>query len=288
VDWPNRYGHKHRSHRALLDAQSNRTAKHDLENWFFKFFKTSKPGEKAFESFRGLAGNRYDIVAYLFFLKDWNQFMPIAPITFDKAFRLLNFDLVTSGHCSWSNYVRYNKSLLSVQRVLKEVQGVHNARLIDAHSFCWMLIRLKLAAPTPPTVIPLPVPVHNLEEVVIQESEIIDDGQLNVVDEEKFLAQQAKNRQLGKLAQEVALRSERKRLAASGLPNPNVVKPVWKEWKRGYDILSREVDGKARHIEVKSTRKSGKRLSFFLSAHEWKMSRKLLNYYFYLVLNASS
>jgi len=110
----------------------------------------------------------------------------------------------------------------------------------------------------------------------------------NLVDWPNRYGHQAKKRQLGKLAQEVALQSERKRLVEEGHPNPNVVEPVWKEWKRGYDILSCDVDGKARHIEVKSARKSGRQLSFFLSAHEWKKSRKLQNYYFYLVLNASS
>ena len=286
VDWPNLYGHTYRSHRALLDAKSNRAARHDLEKWFFDFFKTSKPDERAFESFRSLAGNRYDIIAYLFFLKDWNRYMPIAPKTFDEAFRIFEFDLVTSGHCSWPNYVRYNNALLSVQQALHETQGVRDVRLVDAHSFCWMLIRLEGAVSSPEVIIPLPVPVRDLDEVVIKESEIIEDGEFNVVDEEKFQALQAKQRKLGKLAQEVALQSERKRLAKLGFPNPDFVAPVWKEWKRGYDILSCEMDGKRRHIEVKSARKSGPKLSFFVTAHEWRTSRKLPNYYFYLVTNA--
>ncbi len=286
VDWPNRYGHKHRSHRALLDARTNRSAKFNLEKWFFDFFKTRKSEEKAFESFRALAGNRYDIVSYLFFLKDWERFMPIAPTTFDKAFRLFKIDLVTSGRCSWSNYVRYSESLVAVQRSIKELNGVKDARLVDAHSFCWMLIRLKLPAAPPEAVIPLPEPVQNLEQVVIRESEIIEEGQFDVVDEEKFQAQQARNRHLGKLAQEVALQSERLRLAKVGQADPKLVTPVWNELKRGYDILSREVDGRPRHIEVKAVRKSGKRLSFFVSAYEWRMSRERPNYYFYLVANA--
>ncbi len=63
--------------------------------------------------------------------------MPIAPATFDKAFRLFNFDVVTSGRCSWSNYTRYNEGLLAVKQALRETQGVRDARLVDAHSFCW-------------------------------------------------------------------------------------------------------------------------------------------------------
>jgi hypothetical protein len=84
VDWPNRYGHKHRSHRALLDARRNPKRRCKFEKWFFTFFKTSKSEEKAFEEFPELTGNRrYDLVAYLYFLKDWDRFMPIAPATFE-------------------------------------------------------------------------------------------------------------------------------------------------------------------------------------------------------------
>jgi hypothetical protein len=287
VAWQNRYGHKHRSHRRILDARSNPEARYDLEKWFFDFFKGRPNEEQAFETFRRLAGNRYDIVAYLFFLKDWHRFMPIAPSTFDKALRLFNFDLVTSGRCSWQNYTSYNKSLLSVQQALRDIEGVLDARLVDAHSFCWMLIRLKLPAPPSDTVIPLPVAVKTLDAVAtIHELDITDEIHFNAVDEEEFLKKQARNRQLGKLAPEIALQSERKRLTKIGHPNPEVVKPVWDELKRGYDILSYELKGDTRPIEVKAARKSGKRISFFLTAYEWRRSRRVRNYHFYLVLNA--
>ncbi len=135
-------------------------------------------------------------------------------------------------------------------------------------------------------MIPMPLPIRNIDNIVVKDSELVVDGEFNEVDDEKFFQQQARNRQLGHLAQEVALKSERRRLAEAGHPNPNVAKPVWKEWKRGYDILSCEVNGVARHIEVKSARKSGKQLSFFLSTYERRMSQKLPNYYFYLVTKA--
>jgi len=187
VDWPNRYGHKHLSHRALLEARSNLTMRYEFEKWFFAFFKTSKSEEKAFEEFRELAGNRYDLVAYLFFLKDWDRFMPIAPTTFDKAFRLFGFDLVTSGRCSWANYARYNENLLEVQRALRNFRGIRDARLIDAHSFCWMLIRLKLPAATQEPVIPIPVLVSTLKTLAISESDIQQDREFTTVDEQHFL-----------------------------------------------------------------------------------------------------
>lgn len=288
VDWPNRYGHKHLSHRSLLDAKSDRAMRYEFEKWFFAFFKTSKSEEKAFEEFRELAGNRYDLVAYLFFLKDWDRFMPIAPTTFDKAFRLFGSDLITSGKCSWANYARYNEHLLEVQRALCHFRGIRDARLIDAHSFCWMLIRLKLPPAAQETIIPMPVPVNSLKGVTIPASEIQEDGEFTTVDEEEFFKKHARNLQLGKLAQDIALQSERKRLAKLGFLSAKAVKPVWDQPTRGFDLLSRENNGAERLIEVKAARRSGGRLSFCLTDYEWRVSQKRRNYYFYLVLNAST
>lgn len=66
------------------------------------------------------------------------------------------------------------------------------------------------------------------------------------------------------------------------------VRPVWDEPAHGYDILSYEVDGTPHYIEVKAAGRSGEKLSFFLTQNEWKRSRALANYFFYLVLDADS
>jgi hypothetical protein len=78
----------------------------------------------------------------LFFLKDWDRFVPISPKTFDRAFELLGIDLTTSKHCSWQNYTQFNDAIRSIQDALKDVTGLGEIRMIDAHSFCWMLVRL--------------------------------------------------------------------------------------------------------------------------------------------------
>ena len=67
--------------------------------------------------------------------------MPIQPTTFDRAFRDLGIDLVTVRNCSWENYQRFNTALRGVQGALEEKGGLTKIRLIDAHSFCWMLAR---------------------------------------------------------------------------------------------------------------------------------------------------
>jgi len=67
---------------------------------------------------------------------------PLRPRISDRSFALLGIELVTSGHCNWTNYADYNDALRAAQGSLQEVAG---ARLIDAHSFCWMLVRPELA-----------------------------------------------------------------------------------------------------------------------------------------------
>lgn len=287
VDWQNRFGHKKRSHRAILDARADRSVGRSFEQWFFDFFKGGSTDGEAFEGFRKLVGNRYDLIAYMFFLKDWKRFMPIAPTTFDEALRLLGIDLITARHCSWQNYSRYNEGLLAVQQALRE-EGVTDARLIDAHSFCWMLVRLELPA-APPEVTPLPEMLSGLQLITPELQPTSEDTEFDVVDEEQFAQRDAERRRLGRLAQDIALRSERRRLHEAGHPNAeDAVQAVWDQPGRGYDIKSCELDGTPRHIEVKAARQSGARLSFFLTQNEWKQSRSLPNYRFYLVLNAQS
>jgi hypothetical protein len=293
VSWQNRYGHKAKSHRALLDAKSDVSARRDFEQWFLDFFHSRLGNEDAFERFRKMAGDRYDLIAYLFFLKDWNRFMPIAPTTFDKAFQLLGVELVTAHHCSWDNYARYNETLLEVQRTLREVAGVVEPRLIDAHSFCWMLVRMKMPASSPPVVIPVPKVMAGLQAVTLttkpSATETDTETDFDTMDEKQFAQRDAERRRLGNLAQDIAIQSERKRLREAGHPSPEeAVRAVWDEPARGYDILSCELDGTPRYIEVKAARQSGQKLSFFLTQNEWKQSRSKTNYCFYLVLKAES
>ena len=86
------------------------------------------------------------------------------------------------------------------------------------------------------------------------------------------------------------MKSEMDRLGKAGHADPSsVVLPVWDEPARGYDILSAEMNGDPRHVEVKAARrKSDGTLSFILSLNEFEKSRSLDNYWFYLVIGADS
>ena len=78
--------------------------------------------------------------------------MPIKSTTFEEAFHLLGIDYELSGRCSWENYEGYLRRLESVQDMLNRQDIVpeikRQVRLIDAHSFCWMLVEMKTSLPS--------------------------------------------------------------------------------------------------------------------------------------------
>jgi hypothetical protein len=65
---------------------------------------------------------------------------------FDEAFRQLGIDLTTVRSCTWDNYSRYNAAIGGVRDKPDAVNGLADVRLIDVHSFCWLLAKLPSAA----------------------------------------------------------------------------------------------------------------------------------------------
>ena len=139
VGWQNQYGHASRSHKALLDAREKPNGFADVERLLFDFFISDLPEASAFERFNAAGIKSYDLTAYLFFLKDMDRYMPIRPMTFDPVLERLGFHFSTTGKCSADNYSRFNDALREVQLALTETAGLNDIRLIDAHSFCWLL-----------------------------------------------------------------------------------------------------------------------------------------------------
>jgi len=56
----------------------------------------------------------------------------------------------------------------------------------------------------------------------------------------------------------------------------------------GYDILSFELDGTPKYIEVKTTTSKIGRTSFYISSNELEVSKSIENYYFYIVFEVKS
>ena len=139
VLWQNLYGDAKRDHHVLLESTSNAKRCRDLERLLFGLYRGDSDEGVCFDKLSDLIGAKYRLLAYLYFLKDMDRFMPILPTTFDRAFRDLGIDLVTKRNCSWENYQLFNTALGEVQKALARMEGLTNARLIDAHSFCWII-----------------------------------------------------------------------------------------------------------------------------------------------------
>jgi len=142
VFWQNRYGHSNRDHRTLLEATSNPKLRREIEGLLFGLFRGGADESATFDRLNDLTGAKYPLLAYVFFLKDMERFMPIQPTGFDRAFRALGIDFSTLRQCSWENYATYNQTLAALRPLIEASAGLKNVRLVDAHSFCWIFSSL--------------------------------------------------------------------------------------------------------------------------------------------------
>ena len=142
VFWQNRFGHAHRDHRAMLEATSNPPLRDTIEGLLFGLYRGGADEGFTFEELRQATGSKYPLLAYLFFLKDIERFMPIQPTGFDLAFRALGIEFSTLRQCSWANYARFNATLDGLRPLIADAAGLSAVRLVDAHSFCWILSKL--------------------------------------------------------------------------------------------------------------------------------------------------
>jgi hypothetical protein len=140
VFWQNRYGHAYREHRALLEAaSSNGKLGGDLEGLLFGLYRGGADEGATFDRLRDLTGAKYPLLAYLFFLKDADRFVPIQPTSFDRTFDNLGVHFTTLRQCSWENYATYNATLDALRPLIAAAARLRTVRLIDAHSFCYIL-----------------------------------------------------------------------------------------------------------------------------------------------------
>ena len=119
------------------DSFSKKINSEELETTLFNFYKTKIKDSEAFEQLMS-EGLSYQFIAYLFFIKDGQKFLPISQERFDKIFKQIGLsDFKTSGNASWENYSEFCSIIKQVQKFLKLKDK--NATLLDAHSFLWIL-----------------------------------------------------------------------------------------------------------------------------------------------------
>jgi len=283
VDWDKRFGPEKRSHLSLYEAVDSTTNRFAYESLLYDFYREELSPEDAFGSLVEQAGKRYDFIAYLFFLKDWTRYLPISPANFDKAFAMLDVGLKTSQQCSWVNYQSYLNVIRQVRNALRDA-GMDDVRLIDAHSFCYMLARMKLpeVSATSP-IVPEPL-VIGAAAIDSPEPTQPAPGGGGDVDFDWLRDERAA---LGGLAEDIAFDAEEERLRRAGRSDlAERIERVADDHTKGYDIKSFNDDGTDRFIEVKAVRAESHRMSFYLTENERQKAEQLPNYFFYLVVGA--
>ena len=80
----------------------------------------------------------YNLISYLFFIKQPAKYMPLAQDRFNKIFKnVLQINFNVREETSWNNYTTYNQILEQVRGFLKTKDK--DCTLLDAHSFLYVM-----------------------------------------------------------------------------------------------------------------------------------------------------
>lgn len=273
-------------------------ANRENEKLLFDFFKTKIEDENAFNQFYEI-GFSYQLIAYLFFIKNYQKYMPISQEQFDKIFNSLEIDFKTSHNCSWENYLEYNELIKQFRKLLSE--RFQNVSLLDAHSFLWIYgfqfenseekekpksietESRKQKEKEPSEEKPKP------ELEIYQPKKVIDlESLTSSEDEIDYIENHRKLMEIGELAEKIVFESEIEFLKSDFPELAEKVRIVSNNPKLGFDILSFETDGNQKQIEVKAISVNRNNKSFIISRNEFSKSKIYSNYYVYCVTEINS
>lgn len=110
----------------------------DAERTLYDIYRGENE-KAAFEQAIKVFGKHYDMIAYLFFIKDSSRFLPVSPGGFEAGLASIGVEYKISHMCSWENYTGFIDIVRSVQRIMQDILPDVDVRLIDAHSFLWIV-----------------------------------------------------------------------------------------------------------------------------------------------------
>jgi len=265
------------------------------EKLLFDFFKSKIEDEYAFNKFYK-KGFPYQLIAYLFFVKNPQKYMPISQKQFDKIFDSLGINFKTSYNCSWENYIEFNEIIKKFRQELSI--KFPKVSLLDAHSFFWIY---GFQVPSDKEEIdnqdviskqesqnknPIQKPTLKLkpELETYQPKKIIDvDNLTEISNDIDWLENHKELMEIGNLAEKIAFDSEVEFLNENCPELAERVRFVSDNPDIGFDILSFEIDGKQKQIEVKAVSTNNEKKSFIISQNEFQKSKTYSNYYVYCV-----
>ena len=272
-------------------------ANRENEKFLYDFFKSKIQDEIAFDNFVEI-GFSYQLIAYLFFIKNHQKHMPISQEKFDEIFSSINIDFKTSHNCSWENYVEFNEIIKLFRKQLS--QRFKNASLLDAHSFLWIYgfqldepkAKIKQEKPEQKSeakVADQPKEEPKPELETYKPKKVADLYDLTETSNETdYIENHRKLMEMGDLAEKIVLESEIEFLKADYPELAEKVRLVSKNPKLGFDVLSFEPDGKQKQIEVKAISVNRNAKSFIITRNEFSKSKTYSNYYVYCVTELNS
>jgi hypothetical protein len=267
------------------------------EKFLFEFFKSKIKDEIAFVNFVEI-GFSYQLIAYLFFIKNHQKFMPISQEQFDEIFSSINIDFRTSHNCSWENYLQYNEIIKLFRKQLS--QRYRTASLLDAHSFLWIYgfqldvpkekpEQKKQTQKTESKSADKPQEKPKPELETYKPKKVVDlDDLTETSNEIDYIEYHRKLMEIGDLAEKIVLESEIEFLKTDFPDLADKVRLVSNNPKLGFDILSFEPDGKQKQIEVKAISVNRNAKSFIITRNEFSKSKTYSNYYVYCVTEINS
>ncbi|MBE0673815.1 MAG: DUF3883 domain-containing protein [Bacteroidales bacterium] len=274
------------------------------EKLLFEFFKSKIKDEVAFGRFNEF-GFSYQLIAYLFFIKNAQKFMPISQVRFDKIFDYLNLNFHTSHNISWENYSTFNEIIKSFKSHLAKHHK--DITLLDAHSFLWMygfqfcyseqVLTPTFSNPSQPLLhseAPESSVVENENQITFleihQPKKSLELEQ--IPDEESevdFIELHKRFMEIGEKAEDYVLITEKEFLNSQGLNDlADKVRKVSNNPNLGCDIISFEISGKQKQIEVKAISIYNQNKSFIITRNELTKSNMYDNYYVYCVCDVES
>jgi len=272
-------------------------ANRENDKFIYDFFKSKIKDETAFDNYKKI-GFSYQLIAYLFFIKDRQKYMPISQEQFDKIFSSINIDFKTSHNCTWENYLEYNEIIKIFRKQL--AIRYKSASLLDTHSFLWIYgfqldgqqekpeQREKIINPKNSASDKLQKKT-NPELETYKPKKVFDLGDLTETSNEiDYIEKHRKMIEVGELAEKIVFESEIEFLKFDYPELAEQVRIVSNNPKLGFDILSFETDGKQKQIEVKAISVNRNTKSFIITQNEFSKSKIYSNYYVYCVTEINS
>jgi len=239
-------------------------------------------------------GAIYDLISYLYFIKNPDRYVPNKPNNFQDAFRLLgeHYYFRMSLHCSWENYQTFLGRLEEIRQNLVKYYSARydfneEISLIDAHSFCWIishnLEKIKKTEPTDDRSSDVSL-VHTDPPTGFSEENLKPKGprKFKAISNKERKKQELKNERIGSAGEMYVWDAEKKILKTG--EKPYLADMMYHASKElgdglGYDIISFTPEGKVKFIEVKTTT-SDKNSKFFISDNELEFSELNPEYYY--------